>query len=49
MFYRVVFHAILMYGLEIWVLSATTEKKVEGKHTGFLINITGKRALQIGD
>ena len=42
MFYRAVVQAILLYELETWVLLAAMEKKVEGVHTGFLQNITGK-------
>ena len=49
MFYREVVQAILLYGLETWVLLTEMERKVEGTHTRFLRNITGKRALQLGD
>ena len=44
MFYREVVQAILMYGSEMWVISVEMERKVEGTHTGFLIQVTGKRA-----
>ena len=47
MFYRVVFQAILLYGSETWVLSVAMDKKVEVAHTGFLIQITGKRVWWI--
>ena len=43
-FYRAVMQAILLYGSEMWVLLASMEKRVEGKHTEFLRMITGKRA-----
>ena len=42
MFYRAVVQAILLYGSETWVLSTEMDKKVEGTHTGFLRQITGK-------
>ena len=48
MFYRAVVQAILLYGLETWVLLAEMEKKIEGSHKGFLINIMGKRLWRIG-
>ena len=43
MFYREMVQAILMFGSEKCVLLEATEKKVEGAHTGLLIQITGKR------
>ena len=49
MFYRVVEKSILLYGLETWVLSAEMENKVEGAHTDFLREITGKKARRISD
>ena len=48
-FYRAVVQAILMYGLETWVLLAEMEKKVEGAQTGFLRQITGKQVWRIVD
>ena len=44
MFNRAVVQAILLYGLEMWVLLATMYKKVEGTHTGFLWKITGEQS-----
>ena len=41
-FYRAVVQAIILYGSETWILSATIERKVEGIHTRFLRQITGK-------
>ena len=35
-FYSAVVQAIILYGLETWVLSAEMERKVEGIHTEFL-------------
>ena len=49
MFYRAVVQAVLLYGSETLVLSAAMERKVEGAHTGFLQQITGKRARRLGD
>ena len=48
-FYRAVVQAILLYGSETWVLSASMEKRTEGTHTEFLRMITGKRVKQLGD
>ena len=44
MFYRVFFHAVILFGLESWVMFSATEKIVDGVHTGFMRQITGKRA-----
>ena len=49
MFYGALVQAVLLYGSDMGVLLAAMEKKVEGAHTGFLRQITGKRAWQIGD
>ena len=49
MFYRSVVQGILLYGLDMWVLSSAMQKKVEGSHTSFLRHITGKRAWRIVD
>ena len=46
---RAVVQAILLYGSEMWVLSVSMAKKVEGTHTGFLLLITGKRVRRLGD
>ena len=48
-FYRAVVQAIILYGLETWVLSASMEKRIEGTHTEFLRMITGKRSNNLGD
>ena len=47
-FYRMVVQAILLYGSETWVLSASMENRVEGTHTEFLRLITGKRSRRLG-
>ena len=44
MLYRVVVQAVLLFGLDYWVLLSTMEEMVEGSHTGFLHQITGNRA-----
>ena len=49
MFYRVVVQEILLHGLETWVLLAEMERKVEGAHTDFLRQITGKQVRRLGD
>ena len=48
-FYREVVQAILLYGSETWVLLAEMENQVEGAYTGFLRQISGKRARRIVD
>ena len=42
--YRAVIQAVLLFGAETWVLLAEIELKVDGTHTGFLWQITGKWA-----
>ena len=41
--------ALLLFGSETWVLSAAMERKVEGSHTVFICQITGKRAQWLTD
>ena len=48
-FYMEVVQAILLYGSETWVLSASMAKRIEGMHTEYLKKITGNRAKQSGD
>ena len=48
-FYRAVVQAVLLYGSETWVLLAAMQRKVEGVHTGFLRQITGKRVRRQRD
>ena len=49
MFYRAVAQAVIIFGLDAWVILAGMERKVEGTQTGFLRNITGKRSLRKAD
>ena len=49
MFYRAVVQAVPLFGSDSWVMSAAMEKMVEGTHTGFLRQITGKRAQRNAD
>ena len=49
MIYRAVVQAILLYGLDTLVLLEPLEKKMDGIHTGFLRQITGKQAQWLGD
>ena len=44
MFYREVTEVVILFGLDNWVLSEDTERKVERTHTRFLRQITGKQA-----
>ena len=46
-FYRAVVQAILLYGLETWVILTSMERKVDRVHIGVLRQITGKRARQL--
>ena len=43
MFYREVLQVVLLVGLELWVMSAAMDRKVEGAYTRFRIQITVKR------
>ena len=43
LFYRAEIQALLLFGLESWVLSDAMIQEVEGTHVGFIRNITGKR------
>ena len=43
-FYRAVVQAVLLFGLETWILSAAMEKRIAGVRVGFLQQVTGKRA-----
>ena len=47
--YRAVVQAIILYGSETWVLSASIVKRIEGTYTELLQLITGKKARQLGD
>ena len=49
MFYWVLVQAVLLYGLKIWVLLETMERKVEGTYSGLFRHIMGKRARRLGD
>ena len=40
---------IILYGTETWVLLASLKNRIEGTHTEFLQEITGKRAKQLED
>ena len=44
MFYRAVTQAVLLFGLNTWVILATMERILEEAEMGFLIKITVKRA-----
>ena len=49
MFYRVVKLAVILFGLENWLISEAMDRTVEGTYMGFLIHITGKKALRKAD
>ena len=44
-FYRVVIQAVLIFAADSWVLLDAIMRKVDSTHVGFLIQITGKRAI----
>ena len=48
-FYRAVTQAVLISGLETWLISAAMEGIMEGTHTGFMRQITRKGARQKED
>ena len=45
-FYWAVVQAVLLFGVETWVLSEAMSRKLEGVHVGFLRQITGKGAVR---
>ena len=47
-FYRAAVQAILLYGLEKWVVLESMTKMTERTHTDFLKMITGKIAKRLG-
>ena len=49
MFYREVAQAVIIFGSETWEIFVEMERKLEGRHTGFLIRIMGKQLQQIED
>ena len=49
MLYREVFQAVVLFRSESWVLLEEMDKTVEGVHTSFLRQITGKRARRNTD
>ena len=48
-FHRAVVQAIILYGSETWVFSASMANRVEGKHMEFLRLITGKIKRRLVD
>ena len=42
MFYMEVVQAVLLFGLDPWVMLAAMQRKVEANNTGLLRHITGK-------
>ena len=48
-FYRAVVQAVLLFGAETWVLSASMEKRVVGFQTGVLQKLVVKRAMRRWD
>ena len=41
--------AVLLFGLETWVLLAAMSKNLEGVHVGLLRQVTGKKAIRKND
>ena len=48
-FYRAAVQAMILFGAETKILSASTEKQIAGPHTGFLLQVRGKRARRQQD
>ena len=46
-FYHAVYHAVLLFGADMWVVSAQTEQKLEGVHVGFLIQVSNSKANRL--
>ena len=46
--YRVVFQVVLLFGEETWVLTASMLQKLEEVHVGFLRQVTGMTARNLG-
>ena len=46
MFYLAVVHAVLIFGVETWVLLKATSWKLEGLHVGFLKQIIVHRSVR---
>ena len=42
-FCRAMVHAVLLFGSETWVLTASVMQNLEGVHMGFLQQVTGKK------
>ena len=49
MFYLAVVHAVLIFGVETWVLLKATSWKLEGLHVGFLKQIIVHRSVRQRD
>ena len=49
MLYRVVVQVVLLFRSESWFNSTSMQRMVEGTHTGFLRQITGKRVWRRTD
>ena len=48
-FYRAVVQAVLLLGLETWVLMAAMLQNIEGLHVSFLRQMTGMKDQRLGD
>ena len=45
-FYRAVVQAVLLFGVETWVLTETMSQRIEGAHVTFLRHITRKQVMR---
>ena len=45
-FYHMVVQAVILFGTETWVLTSSTEKRLEGGQTGLLQQVTGNREIR---
>ena len=48
-FYHALVQVVLLFGSEIWVLTAAMLHKIEGFHISFLRKVTGMKAQRLGD
>ena len=48
-FYHTLVQAVILFGYETWVLTAEIMQNLEGEHVVFLWQVTGMKALRLGD
>ena len=48
-FYHAVVQAVLLFGVETWLLSAPMMQRLEGAHVGLMREVTRKKAKRLRD